>query len=446
MKVIVCGAGDVGRHLAEVLSGQGHGVTMVDIRAEALRKFEELIDVRSITGSSADAAVLRDAGVEKCDLLVAATNQDEINLLTGTIAKRMGARRAIVRIHHKAYIDRASLDYAKYLDLDHLICPEHLTAQVIARTLSNPGARAIERFAGEKIEMQQYVVPPQSPTAGVPLSQLELPAGVRLATIERGDEAFVPHANSALKVGDIVTVIGETRHFETVRKVLHQPKRATSNVVIMGGTSMAVWLSRALKGQAFSVRLFETDRERAQELSEKLEHVTVLQADPTDPVVFREEHLENCNAFVAVSNNDEHNILGALQARELGAQLTVAVITQPKYLTLLEHVGIDHPFSPRVVAAKEVLRLIDESPVKRLATIAEGVADVYELTHARNGSAVGKQLKDIKLPKGAFVAAVQRQDDVRVPGADDTIQSGDGLIVIGPRKIERQLRDLFIGK
>ena len=209
---------------------------------------------------------------------------------------------------------------------------------------------------------------------------------------------------------------------------------------------MAVWLARALHGQAFSVRLFETDRERAQELSEKLEHVTVLQADPTDPVVFQEEHLENCNAFVAVSNNDEHNILGALQARELGAQLTVAVITQPKYLTLLGHVGIDHPFSPRVVAAKEVLRLIDDSPVKRLATIAEGVADVYELTHARNGSAVGKQLKDIKLPKGAFVAAVQRQDDVRVPGADDTIQSGDGLIVIGPRKIERPLRDLFIGK
>ena len=446
MNVIVCGAGDVGRQLAEVLTGQGHGVTMIDSSAEPLRKFDELIDIRSITGSSAHAAVLRDAGVEKCDLLVAATNRDEVNLLTGAIAKRMGATRVIARIHHRAYIDRSALDYAKYLDLDHLICPEHLTAQVIARTLSNPSAQAIERFAGDKIEMQQYAVPECSPTIGVPLSRLELPPGVRLATIKRREQAFVPHANSALQVGDVATVIGETRHFDTVRKVLHQQKRLTSNVVIMGGTSMAVWLSRALTGNQFAVRLFETDRLRAQELSEKLEHVTVLQADPTDPAVFEEEHLQDCNAFVAVSGNDEHNILGALQARELGAKLTVVVITQPTYLRLLEHVGIDHPYSPRIVAAKEVLRLIDESPVKRLATISEGVADVYEVTRANNGSAVGKPLKDIKLPKGAFVAAVQRLDDVRVPVAADAIQRDDGLIVIGPAKIEGRLRDLFVGK
>ncbi len=446
MKVIICGAGDVGRHLAEVLSGQGHGVTMVDLKAEPLRKFEELIDVRSIKGSSVHAAVLREAGVEKCDLLAAATDQDEINLLTGAIAKRMGATRVIVRIHHKAYIDRSVLDYAKYFDLDHLICPEHLTALVIARTLSNPSAMAIERFAGEKIEMQQYAVPQNSPTVGVPLSRLQLPAGVRLATIKRGDQAFVPDADSALQVGDVATVIGETRHFDKVRKVLHHRKRTTSNVVIMGGTPMAVWLARALRGTQFSVRLFETGRERAEELSEKLQHVTVLQADPTDPAVFQEEHLETCNAFVAVSNNDEHNILAALQAKELGAELTVVVITQPTYLRLLEHLGIDHPYSPRIVAAKEVLRLIDVSPVRRLATISEGVADVYELTQVNTGTAVGKPLKDIKLPKGTFVAAVQRGDEVRVPGAEDAIQRGDCLIVIGPAKIEKRLRDLFVGK
>ena len=446
MNVIVCGAGDVGRHLAEVLTAQGHGVTLIDVGSEPLRKFEELVDVRSIKGSSAHAAVLREAGVEKCDLLVAATDQDEINLLSGVIAKRMGARRVIARIHHRAYIDRSTLDYAKSLDLDHLICPEHLTAQVIARTLSNPGAKAIERFAGDKIEMQQYLVREDSPTVGVPLSRLELPPGVRLAMIKRGQEAFVPHANSALQVGDEATVIGETRHFDTVRKILHHRERGISNVVIMGGTSTAVWLSRALNSAHVAVRLFETDPDRARELSEKLEHVTVLQADPTDPAVYQEEHIENCDAFVAVSGSDEHNILGALQAREMGVKLTVVVIAQPTYLPLLEHVGIDHPFSPRIVAAKEVLRLIDESPVKRLATICEGVADVYEIEAVMNGSAVGKPLKDIKLPRGAFVAAVQRQEEVRVLGADDAVQRADGLIVIGPTKIERSLRDLFVGK
>ena len=144
--------------------------------------------------------------------------------------------------------------------------------------------------------------------------------------------------------------------------------------------------------------------------------------------------------------DDEHNILGSLQAKALGAQFTVVVVQQSTYLPLLTSLGIDRPYSPRIVAAKEVSRLIDDSPVRRLATLAAGVAEVYELEPASKGSGLNKPLKAIKLPQGAFVAAVQRGSEVRVPGAEDVIQSGDVLIVIGPTDIKKQLRDLFVGK
>jgi trk system potassium uptake protein TrkA len=421
-------------------------VTLVDASRDALQKFEETLDIRAVHGSSCHAAVLAEAGVDKADVVVAATDQDEINLLTATIAKRMGALRAVVRIHHRTYIDRASWDYGKYLDIDHLLCPEHLTAMLIARGLSNPGATAIERFAQDRIEMQQYTVGEKSAAIGVKLVDLELPSGVRLATIRRGNMAFMPDRATTLQAGDVATVIGETRHAERVNKLFHRTKRAALRVVLMGGTSTAVWLARALDGPNFSVRLFEIDRARAEELSEKLPHVTVLHADPTDPTVFQEEHIDQSNVFIGISGNDEQNILAALQAKAGGAQQTIVVVQQSTYLTLLTQLGIDFPFSPRIEAAKQVLQIVDDAPVRRLATLAETVADVYELGPVRQGAGVGQPLTKIRLPKGAFVAAVQRQEAVQVPLATDVIETGDQLIVIGPQGIEKKLRELFIGK
>lgn len=446
MRVVICGAGEVGRHIAEVLGNQGHGVTMIDTSSVALKQFEEQIDTRSLRGSACHAAVLRDAGIEKSDLMVAATDKDEINLLAASIAKRLGARRVVARIHHRAYIDTSTLDYGKALNIDYVICPEYLTAQVIARNLRSPGAMAIERFAQDNIELQRYAVAKDSPAVGIKLIDLGLPQGVRIATIESGTRAVMPEPASVLQPDDIVTIIGETKHSEKVRKLFLQPKATVVRVAIMGGTAMAVWLSRALHSRHFSIRLFETERNRAEELANKLEHVTVIQGDPTDPALFREEHLEECDAFVAVSADDEHNIIGAVQAKELGTAMVIVVIAQPTYVQLLERIGVDQPYSPRTVAAREVLKLIDESPVRSLATLADGIAEVYELDPARSGQAVGRPLREVRLPRQGFVAAVQRGTQVFVPGAQDVIQVGDILIVIGPQGVEKKLRDLFVGR
>ncbi len=446
MNIIICGAGEVGRYTAEVLDRRGDHITMIDLSSKALGRFEEDVDVRALQGSCCYSTVLKEAGVERCDVLVAATQQDEINLLTAAIAKRMGAGKVLVRIHHRTYLNRSRFDYAESLEIDHLICPEYLTAMHIARTLYNPGAMAIERFAQDQVEMQQYAVNKDSQAIGVKLIDLELPPGIRLATIRRNDNAYIPSGTSMLEAEDVVTVIGDPRHSDKVSKMFGQLRGATQKIVIMGGTTMGVWLARAMANPRFSVRLFETDRARAEELSDKLGHVTILQADPTDPTVFSEEHLDQCDAFIGVSEDDEHNILGALQAKSMGAEKTGVVVKESTYLRLLGQLGVDHPFSPRIEAAKELLKLIDDAPVRRMATLEAEVAELFELSPARTGTAIDQPLKSVKLPKGSFVAAIQRNGQVRVPGGDDAVQVGDVLIAIGPAGIEKKLRDLFVGR
>jgi len=443
-QILICGAGEVGRYAAEVLSKEGHNVTMIDTSIDHLKTLEEIVDVRSLRGSSCHPATLREAGIEHCDLLIAATNQDEINLLSAALGKRMGAKRVVARIHNRAYIDCSVIDYKKEFDISHLICPEQLTSLAIAGRLEDPGVMAIERFAQNKIEMHRYAVKKDSDAIGTRLSELHLPTGVRLAVVQRAGRYFTPVGDTILAPDDVVTLIGERKHFKQVQHMFHHQTRTNNTVVIMGGTSMAEWLAEDLKRRHFSIRLFERNRERAIELSEKMPDLTVLHSDPTDPNEFREEHLEECAAFIAVTDDDEHNILGALQAKQLGAPLAAAVIHMSTFLPLLENLGIDWPFSPRIVAAKELMKYVDDSPVRKLATLAPKVAEVYELGPVKGGKGLNQKLLDLPLPKGTFVAAIQRGEEVHVPGANDVITKGDLLILIGPSDVEKTLDKLFI--
>ncbi len=445
MNVIIAGAGQVGRYAAEVLGGTGHNVTVIDLQPSVLQALEDTADIRTLTGNAAHADVIRNAGGEDCDLFVAATNLDELNLLSAAVAKGVGARKCLARVHHSAYFEQKGLDYAAHLGIEQLICPEYVTAMAIARMLRNPGAMAVEDFARGRVELQRFVVEASAPATGVRLAELKLPRGVRLAVIERGEHAFLPDADSRPTEGDIVHLIGETSVIEQARRLFYTGKTKRKHVVIMGGPAIAVWLCRALKGRHFSVRLFETDPARAEELAQKLDHVTVIQADPTDPAQFEEEHIGSADAFVALTRDDEHNILGAAQAKTWGTAHCIAVVERSTYMHLLQHVGIDHAFSPRQVAAREIQSLIETRPVRCLASLAEGAADVYEVRPSANGPATDKALKNVKMPAHSIIAAIQREDGVMVPGANDTIRVGDTLIAIGPHGTEKEFRRLFAG-
>lgn len=446
MNVIICGAGTVGTHAAEVLAGAGHNVTVVESRSDRLADIEDALDVRTLQGNCTYAEVLRQAGAEGADMVIAATNLDEINLLSAATAKGVGAARVIARVRHSAYFDERGVDYTAILGIDRFICPEYSTALAVASSLRNPGALAIENFARGEIEMQEVLVSAKAPVTGKTLADVTMPAGTRLAALERGGQAVVPEARTAIRAGDKVVIVGNRAAFQEARKLFATDPGVGRRVVIMGGSPMAVWLCRALRGRNFQIRLFEIDRERAEELAEKLPWVTIINDDPTDPNVFTEEHIEDADAFVSLrTEDDEHNILAGAWAKSMGARMAIASVQRPNYLHLMSRVGIDRPFSPRAVAVREIEDLLADKRLHRLATLAEGAVDVYQVSVSKKAAVAGKTLREIRITPDWMIAAVERKEEVRVPGADDTIEVGDTVLVIGRSGEEGKLRKLFGG-
>ena len=219
MNVIIAGAGEVGAHAAEVLSSDGHSVTVIDLSLDRLQALGETLDLRTLVGHCAHLSVLKDAGVESCDLLLAATQVDEINMLTAAIAKAAGAKKTIVRVHHTANFSLRNSSYKQKLGIDELICPEYLTSQAIARTLRNPGSFALEEFGRGEIVMQRFAVSKDSSACGRELCELKLPLSTRVATVERESGASLADAHTLLEEGDLVTLIGKAKSFEPARKL-----------------------------------------------------------------------------------------------------------------------------------------------------------------------------------------------------------------------------------
>ncbi len=443
MEIIIAGTGEVGGHAADVLSMAGHNVTVIDLNQERLQLLNDSLDLRTLTGHCAHYGVLEEAGVSDCDLFIAATQSDEVNMLSSFLAKAAGAKKTISRVHHTANFSLNRTAISTKLGIDDLICPEHATAMAIARHLRNPGTIALEEFGKGQIFMQRFPVSKAAPAIGKDLCDMELPHSTRLAIVESGDDVSLATARTQVSEGDIVTLIGEVKTFDTARKLFNKEKEKRITVAIMGQSSTAVWLGRALKSRLFSVRIFVDEHERAEQLAEKLPHVTIIEGDPTDTAVFAEEHLEVVDVFIAVTSDDEHNILGCAQAKTFGVGESIAVVQRTKYLHLFEHVGIDHVFSPRQVAVRAIEHLIDVGPVRSVAMFDDSVAEVYEVRPSEKAAILGKDLRTIELPTKSMIAAIRRGDRVYVPGAEDQIDQGDTVLVIGPHGINEKLLKLF---
>jgi len=445
MNILICGAGTVGSHAAAVLSEAGHNVTIVDIQADRLKEIEDRMDVRTLQGNVTYGEVLLRANVKQADLLFAATNSDEINLLAAAIGKGIGAKQTVARVRHSAYFEEKGVDYDAVLGIDHFICPEYSTAQAIASSLRNPGALAIENFAAGAIEMQQLAVDAKAPAVGQALASVGMPAGTRVAALLRGGEALIPEARTRIEPTDSIVLVGNREAFQEARKLFtNTTDHRLRRVVMMGGSTMAVWLCRALKDRDFSIRLFDISRARAEELAEKLGWVTVIHADPTDPAVFQEEHIEDADAFVSLrTDDDEHNILAGAWAKSMGAKMAIATVQRPNYLRLMKEVGIDRPFAPRVVAVRELENLIDDRRLHHVASLAAGSVAVFQVTINKKAAVVGKALREIKLAPDWIIAAIQHDGKAHVPGADDVLEAGDVALVVGKEGEEKKLHRLL---
>ena len=444
MNIVICGAGEVGSHTADVLTTAGHSVTVIDSNVERLRAMTESLDIRALEGNAASSVTLAEAGAADADVVIAATDVDEVNIVAASVGRAIGAKRSIARLHHSAFLEQRTLNYEQHFGIDLLICPEFSTATAIARALRNPAALAIENFAGGRIDMHEFKVSQNAPAIGRPLADVPMPLGSRLAAVSRDQEVLLPDAGTCVQAGDRIVLVGNSEVFDEARKQFREESPQRRKVVLMGGTPMAVWLCKALRERAWSIRLFETNRQRAEELADKLSWVTVLNADLTDKSVFAEERIGLAHVFVGLLDDDEDNIVGSVLAKAGGVSQAIAVVQRSRYLDLLYHIGVDQSYSPGQVAAQEVLQLLDDSPMRLIATLATGI-DVFLVRVRPGATVVGPKLRDLPFSRDWVVGAIRRGSDVWVPGAEDTFTPGDAVLLIGRQGQQRRLGPLFGG-
>jgi len=430
MRIVVLGGGTVGTSVSEMLCDNRHSVTVVDVDAGNARRINDLIDVRAMTGSASQSSVLFQAGVAGADLCLAVTGVDEVNIVAASMAKAMGARRSIARVYAPVFRDLSTFDYQRHFGIDRLLSLEHLSAMELAHDIRNPGSVAVEYLARGELEVQELEIGKATAATGVPLHELELPRGVRVGSILRRGETWIAGANDRLEPGDRITLIGSRQIIDQVRERFRPGKATKVGVVIAGGGETGYHLAQLLEASRFAVVLMERDRERCEFLAKHLPHVTVVNDDGTSKTVQEEERVDSADVFVACTGDDENNIIAAVEAAEIGSSRVMAVVSRPDYASIVERLGIHHAVSPREVMAKQILGFLNEGPVISRSWLGEGGISVLEIEVLAEARATEHVLANLALPAHCLIAAVVKEDYVRVPTADDRLVPGDTVIVL----------------
>ena len=435
MKVIIIGAGEVGHNLCTTLAAAGHNVTLIEQSELRCEKLDEEQNALIINGNGSSARQLVDVDVASCDAFLAMTSDDRTNVISCSLAKGLGAKNTIARIHDETYSDNSVINYQLHFGIDLLVNPEAICAVELAKEIRNPGRVAVENFARGQIEVQQQEVAKGSRLIGKKLIDLKLDARIRIGYIQREGKSEVARAESELQAGDVITLFGHPEELFTLRERF-DPKHKVdiARVVLFGGSETAISLIRLLSNPRFKVRVIEKDKAKCRSLVERFPNITVIHGDATSLRLLEEEQIGSADYFVACTKDDEENILTCLQAAKLGANHVQLVINKGDYDQLLgilkTMLGIEVVVSPRQATAEFMLRNLSAESTAKLAEVPGGGGQIVEVRIKHSSPCVGKKVKDIHLPAGALFVALLHKFKAKVPAAEDVILAGDRVVVI----------------
>jgi trk system potassium uptake protein TrkA len=424
------GAGTVGTSIAGLLCRHGHSVTVIDTDAEKMRRINETLDVRGITGSASQSSVLFQAGVIGSDLCLAVTGDDEVNLVAASMAKGMGAPRSVARVYAPVFRDLSTFDYQRHFNIDRLMSLEHLSAMELARGIRHPGSVVVENLARGELEVQELVVSPMAHVIGVALKDLGISSGVRIGSISRNGKTWIAGGADKIEVEDRITLIGTREEIDEIKDVFGHRGGPKMGVVIAGGGETGFHLARTLEGRRFSVVLMEEDRERCEFLAKNLKQTTVVHSDATRRANLEEERVGSADVFVACIGDDENNIMAGVEAHDIGAKNVMALVQRPDYAHIVGKLGINHAVSPRTVVAKQVLGFLNSGPVISRTSLGDGSISVLEIEVLPGAPATEHVLARLELPAQCLIAAVMQEEFARVPGADDRLNVGDTVVAL----------------
>lgn len=448
MRVIVVGAGEVGTHVAQLLSREGNDVTVVECDDTRIAQIDRVLDVSILHGNATDPEVMREAGIERADLLVAATSRDEVNLVASLIATLEGVERRIVRLERPGLRGSTAAQLHSAVGADLVIDPDDAVANEILDLLAYPGSIEIARLADDELLMIAANLSAEAPFVGETLSEIgeryEPEWDFIVCTITRDGRTIVPRKDHRFQAGDNVRIVCKTKARGHVMAQLGLAAREHHRIMILGGGRTGEILARALVDKGHIVSIIDRSVERAHQLADQLDGVLVLLGDITDGTLLEEEDIGSYDAVIALTGEDDANILACLFAKKSGARETIAVLHRLELRHLLRDAGVDVAISPRTASANAVLRTL-RGGVSAVATSLDDDIQFYEVIIGENSTAAREIVAALGLPHDTLIAAIVRNGKPRISRGDSELRVNDHVVFVAHGKDVDHLSRLFTG-
>ena len=434
MKILILGAGQVGGNLAQNLTEEASDITVIDHDADRLRELQDKFDIRTIRGMGSHPDVLRQAGAEDTDMLIAVTNSDEVNMVACQVAHTVfHTPTKIARIRSQTYMDIGIFGDTA-MPVDFLVNPEQIVTHDLRRLIENPGALQVMDFAAGQVQLVGIKAHYGGPLVGQELGFLRqhMPTvDTRVAAIFRKDRPLIPEGKTIIEADDEVFFIAAAADIQAVMSELRQIEKPNRRIIIAGGGQIGQGLAHAIE-RKYGVRIIESNRQRCYELSESLDRTIVLAGNASDRDLLLEENIEETDVFCAVTSDDEANIMSSMLAKSLGARKVITLINNPAYVDLIEDSEIDIAISPQQATLGSILTHIRRGDVAKVHSLRRGAAEAIEaIAHGdkRSSKVVGRSIEEIDLPPGTNIGAIVRGNDVIIAHDDVVVEPDDHLIL-----------------
>lgn len=438
MNIIIVGDGKVGAALATQLSSEGHDVTIIDSNPQALSESAERLDIMAVIGNGASMSTLREAGVEKADLLIAATSRDELNLLTCLTAKKLGAKGTIARVRNPEYSDQL-VNMQEELGLSMTVNPELAAAQEAYQLLQFPSFLKRDTFAKGRVEIVSIPVGKDSQLIGIPLFKLYEIAGVNVlvCAVQREDGVHIPSGSFTLQEGDTIFVTAGIQDLARLVKNLGLVEKRIRSLFIIGGSRIAFYLAKRCLDSGMNVKIIEREHKRCVELAELLPKATVIEADGSREDILWAEGVKSYDAVVTLTGMDEENLVLSMLASHLGVGKVITKINRLEYAGVFRKVGIGSIISPKGLCCSHILRYVRAmstasgiESVITLHSIVDGQVEALEFQAGPDTRHQGQALKDIPLKKGILISCITHKGHTIIPKGDSSFTAGDTVIVV----------------
>ncbi len=450
MKIVIIGLGTIGRTILENLSSEGHTITIIDEGKNKVENLIEKYDVFGVVGNGASMDIQNEAGVANAELVIALTRSDELNILACLVAKKVGARNTIARVRNPDYRKQIN-DMKADLGISMVVNPERETADEIFNIINLPSVAQIEHFAEGKVSLVEVVAEKSCCLIGETLISLgkKLTTKVLICAVQRGDEVIIPSGNFEIREGDRIHFTSNAKMLGDFLAEVNLEKSPLKNVMIVGGGRIGYYLADSLSKKRYTVKLIENNMAHAEELAESLPRVTVICGNGTQHDLLIEEGIEAMDAFVALTDIDEENMIVSMFANKKNVRKTITQIKSDDLYGMLDELGIDNNVSPKQIVANMIISYIRAlantvgSNVRTLYRLVNNQVEALEFSAKKQEKFYNKPLKELRTKSNCLIACIIRQNEVIIPNGESQIRLGDNVVVVTTHKNFDDLNDVF---